>query len=446
MTNVWPRTTQGWMAVLAVTAAAALASFDRAIITLAGGPLRRDWGVTDAEFGVLSGFAFAIPMALLAIPVGRLADRVSRKLVLLCGVSVWSLMTALSGAAGSLGVLLVARVGVGGGEAVMSPTAGPILADYFPPERRSRATSVYFLRAHFGQAAAFVFGGALLFRLDRLPPRTLPLVGTVQGWQLLFPIAGAAGLIVLVLAAIMREPARRELMRSVQGTERWTKRAVVEYVAARAGAFAVLLGVPALLAIGFTPLLVFLPTLLQRAHGLSVDRAGALIGAVGLPMAIVGTLLAGVLGDRVVRRATRGGHARLLAWATALAAPFMVAVPLAANGNMAVAALAAGLIFHSIGLAVPAMAVQAIVPNEMRGQLVGAIAMLTGLVGWGIGPALAGWLSDTIGSLPLALALVLGIAYPSAGLIAFSGLGAYDRAAGAAVESRGLARSLSASA
>lgn len=441
MTNVWPRATQGWMAVLAVTAASALASFDRAIITLAGGPLRRDWGVTDAEFGVLSGFAFAIPMALLAIPVGRLADRVSRKLVLFCGVAVWSLMTGLSGIAGSLGALLVARVGVGAGEAVMSPTAVPILADYFPPERRSRATSVYFLGTHFGQAAAFVVGGALLFRLDRLPPRTLPFVGMVHGWQLLFPIAGAAGVIVLALAALMREPARRELMRSAERNEGWTTRAALEYVRARAGAFAVLLGVPALLAIGFTPLLVFLPTLLQRSHGLSVDRAGALIGAVGLPMAIVGTLLAGVLGDRVIRRATRGGHARLLAWATALAAPFMVAVPLAANGNLAVAALAAGLIFHSIGLAVPAMAVQSIAPNQMRGQLVGAIAMLTGVLGWGIGPALAGWVSDTVGSLPLALALVLGVAYPSAALIAFSGLGAYDRAAGAGALSRPLSAS-----
>jgi MFS family permease len=424
----WPARAHARLAVAALAASSALGAFDRAIITLVGEPLRRDLGITDAQFGMVAGAAFALPLAFLAVPLGRLADRRSRKAILACGVAVWSFMTAACGAVKSLGALLVARAGVGVGEASLPPTALPILADYFPVERRSRATSLYYLGTHLGQAAAYALGGVLLARLATLEPMIVPVVGRVFGWQLLFPIAGLLGLLVLALVLAMKEPPRRELMMT-SGEAVFRPSEVASYLRHRARAFAAVLLAPTLVAIGFYSLIVFLPTLLQRVHGWPVDRAGAMLAAVGLPATVVGTLLAGVLADRVTGRGTPGGHARLLAFAILGAAPFCIAVPLAATGNLAIAALAAGLLFFSFGFALPTMAIQVVAPNRMRGQLVGLYIMSTGLLGYGLGPAVTGMLSDLFGSLPRSLAVMLALTYPTAGLITLWSLPAYTRVA-----------------
>ena len=183
---------------------------------------------------------------------------------------------------------------------------------------------------------------------------------------------------------------------------------------------------PPLLAVGFSALVVFLPMLLQRAHQWPIERAGVALAAVGLPVAISGSLLAGALGRRV---APTGGHARLLAWAIALAAPCCIAIPLMPSGGLAVGVLGISLLFYSICLALPPMAIQAIAPNEMRGQLVGTLHLLTGLLGLGLGPVVAGFISDRVGSLPVALAVVLGATFPLAAVVAFSCVAAYERVA-----------------
>jgi MFS family permease len=167
-----------------------------------------------------------------------------------------------------------------------------------------------------------------------------------------------------------------------------------------------------------------------------VDRAGAVLGAIALPMAIAGALAAGHLGDRAARRETTGGHARLLLWASVLAAPCCIAMPLMPNGYAAVVMLAGGTLFAVAGFALPQMAIQAIAPNRMRGQLTGLLLMLTGLVGYGVGPAVAGLVSDALGSLPRALALVAGATLPAAALVAYLGLAAYERAAEEAARRR----------
>lgn len=413
---------QATIVVAALAGASALASFDRAIVTIAGPQLRRDLGVTDTQFGLLSGLAFAVPLALVGVLAGRLADRTSRKRLLIAGVTLWSVMTGLCGVTRSLGALFLARIGVGAGEATLAPAAMSMLADAFPPARRAGPVSAYFVGAHAGQGLAFALGGVLLHRLDAL-----------GRWQWIFPLAGLFGLLAVVLLALVREPPRRERMRTEVGERPLRIAEVIAYVRERAAAFAVILVAPPLVAVGFSALVVFLPMLLQRAHAWPIDRAGTVLATVGLPATIGGSVLAGALGRRV---APVGGHARVLAWAIALAAPPCIAIPLVPSGALAVALLGTGLLFYSICLALPPMAIQAIAPNEMRGQLVGALHLLTGLLGLGVGPVVAGSISDAVGSLPAALAVLLGATYPLAGLVAFSCIAAYERVACASADWR----------
>ena len=414
-TTPWPGRRETRVAVVALASASALGSFDRAIVTVAGHQMRRDFGLTDTEFGLLSGLAFAAPLALGGLLAGRLADRTSRQRLLQGGVALWSVMTALCGATRSLGALFLARIGVGAGEAALAPAALSMLADHFPRERRAGPVAAYFVGAHLGQGLAFALGGALLARLD------------ARGhWQLIFPIAGLLGLAVVALLAFVREPERRERLRTAAGERPLRVAEVAAYVGRRAPAFAAVLVAPPLLAVGFSALVVFLPMLLQRAHQWPIERAGVALAAVGLPAAISGSLLAGALGRRA---APTGGHARLLAWAIALAAPCCVAIPLMPSGGLTVGVLGVGLLFYSLCLALPPMAIQAIAPNQMRGQLVGTLHLLTGLVGLGLGPVVAGSISDRVGSLPAALAVVLGVTFPLAAVVAFSCARAYERVA-----------------
>jgi MFS family permease len=414
-TATWPGRRETRLAVIALAGASALASFDRAIVTVAGHQLRRDFGMTDTQFGLLSGLAFAAPLALVGMLAGRLADRGSRKRLLLIGVTVWSVMTAACGATRSLATLFLARIGVGAGEATLAPAAMSMLADAFPPDRRARPVSAYFVGTHVGQGLAFALGGTMLQQLD------------ARGrWQLVFPLAGLLGLLVIALLALVREPDRRERVRTDAGERPLRVADVMAYVRRRARAFAVVLVAPPLLAVGFSALVVFLPMMLQRVHQWPIDRAGAALGAVGVPAAISGSLLAGALGRRV---APVGGHARLLAWAVALSAPFCIAIPLMPSGALAVGVLGIGLLFYSMCLALPPMAIQAIAPNQMRGQLVATLHLFTGLMGLGVGPVVAGSISDAIGDLPTALAVLLGATYPLAAVVAFSCVPAYERVA-----------------
>jgi hypothetical protein len=113
----------------------------------------------------------------------------------------------------------------------------------------------------------------------------------------------------------------------------------------------------------------------------------------------------------------------------ALSAPFCIAIPLMPSGALAVGVLGIGLLFYSMCLALPPMAIQAIAPNQMRGQLVATLHLFTGLMGLGVGPVVAGSISDAIGDLPTALAVLLGATYPLAAVVAFSCVPAYERVA-----------------
>ena len=146
--------------VLAVLLAGyTLSSFDRSVLNLLLEPIRIEFGASDAQLGLLSGLAFAFFYSTLSIPIATLADRWSRRKVLALSILLWTLMTALCGAAGSFAVLLLARVGVGMGQSGASPTSHSLIAGYFPPQRRATALGIFTLGAAAGSMLAGLFGG-----------------------------------------------------------------------------------------------------------------------------------------------------------------------------------------------------------------------------------------------------------------------------------------------
>ena len=194
--------------VALLTIANASAWIDRYVLGLLVGPLRRDLGISDVHVSLLMGLPFAIFYTALGLPIGRLADRASRRGIIAWSVAVWSVMTMLCGTARSFGALLAARIGVSIGEAGLTPPAYSMISDAFPPERLSTAMSVFSIGIFLGAGFANVFGGAIVLMVGNDLSWTLPVVGALRPWQAIFILVGAPGLLIALLMRTVPEPAR----------------------------------------------------------------------------------------------------------------------------------------------------------------------------------------------------------------------------------------------
>ncbi len=189
--------------MLGVLLAAYILSFvDRNVLAILVGPIRQQFEISDFQFSLLHGWAFTLFYIVLGVPIGWLADRFSRRWIIIVGVSFWSLMTALCGFARSFGSLFLVRVGVGVGEATLSPAAYSLMSDYFPPERLRWATSVFAMGITLGTGASYMVGGFLYEFFSSVDLSHIALLADVQPWQATFITVGLAGFLVVALLAL----------------------------------------------------------------------------------------------------------------------------------------------------------------------------------------------------------------------------------------------------
>jgi len=165
--------------VVGVLLLAYISSFiDRQIISLLVKPIKTSFGITDTQMGVLMGLSFAVLYTLLGIPIGLMADRMNRKRIISWGIFVWSIMTVFCGIAGSYSLFFLARVGVGIGEAALSPAAYSIISDYFPKKKLATALSVYNMGIYLGSGLSILIGAALRSMIGK-ENIVLPFVGEI---------------------------------------------------------------------------------------------------------------------------------------------------------------------------------------------------------------------------------------------------------------------------
>jgi MFS family permease len=194
----------GWYVVCVLTLAYVVSFLDRQILALMVEPIKHDLGLTDTQMSLLMGLAFGIFYTLMGVPLGRLADRTSRRALIATGVGVWCLMTASCGLARSFGQLFVARIGVGVGEAALTPAAISMISDYFPRQKRGRAIGFYNMGVSLGAGTAMVLGGVVISYVMSAAPVELPGVGELKSWQLVFMLVGLPGLAIVALMSTIR--------------------------------------------------------------------------------------------------------------------------------------------------------------------------------------------------------------------------------------------------
>ena len=391
----WPSARTGWYTTIVLAIAYFLSYMDRAIIGLLVGPIKTDLQLSDTELGLVTGFSFAVFYALAGIALGRLADNGNRKYLVTIAIATWSAMTALCGLTMSFGMLFLARVGVGVGEAGLNPAASSIISDLFPPRRRHFAITTFNVGGSLGGGLAFVLGAGLLALAETMTRTSLPFLGLLKPWQWTFLIVSTPGFALAALVYLtFREPIRR-------GTGPMTEqtvpvRDIVAYFRMNGRCFAGLFLAPAFMYMINLGYLVWGPAMFVRVHGLDLKFVGAVFGGSILLCAVTGKFLCAALVRRYEQKGYTDGPLRTLRLIAAIAAPFVCFGALIPNPYIAMAALAPGIGLLVATAVLPNIAIQTIVPNRLRGQSVALFLLGVNLIGGGLGPLVIALLTDNV--------------------------------------------------
>jgi predicted MFS family arabinose efflux permease len=357
-------------------------SIDRTLISVLAEPIKLEFGLGDAQLGLLTGLAFAISYTLAGIPLGLMVDRFRRTRLLASLVAVWSLLTFLSGFATSAFTLALARIGVGASESGASPASMSLITDYFPKERRGFALSLFYMSTPIALGISFIVGGTL---------------AATFGWRGAFFVAGGPGLLLALLVLLtIREPVRGRY-------DEYDPAAAKEKYQFREAA-QTLVAIRPLLLLMFAAVSVtiaqaglgaFMSPFLIRVHDLSVEEAGFAIGLAKSSTGIAGILIGGILADRMAKRSM---HAAPLAVGLliSLAAPFAIAAMLVADWRMAIGLVAVYNFFNYTYYGATFATYMSLAPVHMRGALAGMLAVVLSMVGYGFGPPFTGITSDLL--------------------------------------------------
>lgn len=357
---------------------ACLNYLDRYIISILMEPIRLEFALTDTQIAFLSGFVFAVFYATLGLPLARYADRGNRRKLLSIALGLWSTMTALGAAATGFWTLLLARIGVGVGEAGAAPASHSLIADYFPPERRGSALGILSAGGTVGFLLAFILGG---------------LVAQAYGWRWALLVAGIPGILVAIVVWIA-QPEPRDLQplpkASVSGSALADFHLLWKDPAYRHLIYASTLW----MFVGYGAV-QWVSAFFMRVHGLTVGEVGIYYGTVGAAATLVGALGGGILADRLAKKslvllATFPAVACIAAYPLQLPVFMLSHVP-----TILACSFIAGLVLSA---AVPAMyaVFHAILPDRLRGFGIAFLLFIGNFVGLGFGPLILGMISDAL--------------------------------------------------
>jgi MFS family permease len=393
-----------------LSAAYLLALVDRNVLTVLIEPMKRDLAISDTQFGLLQGAAFAVFYIALAVPLATLSDRWNRRNVIVGGLVVWSVSTCCAGMARSFGALFAARIGVGAGEGCLAPAAYSIFADQFDRRVLGRVIGLFHALGGLGIGGASILGG-LLYQHFASQGAASGLTGKLPAWGSTLITVGAPGVVLaLVILLLVREPARRAQARSnaiASAEER--ELTVFGALLARNGILARLLVGNAFLAIAGTALLTWAPAYLMRVFELNPGEAGVRMGVAATVSALLGPLAGGAMSDALFKRyGDRGPFAALVALAVWLIVGYAF-MPFAPNANIVallVALIGAG---YMAALSVLATTLQLQTPPPLRARVSAVWLCLNTLIGLGLGAFLVGFVNDRVFATPNAVGTSLGL-------------------------------------
>ncbi len=410
-----------------------LSFIDRQILALLVGPIRADFGISDFEYSLLAGAAFALLYAIAGLPLGRLADRYSRRMIVSGSVFFWSLMTVGCGLTKNFTQLFIARMGVGAGEAGLSPPAYSLILDSFRPQHVGFAMSFYKLGVKVGAGLALVIGGILYDFYDSLGVLSLPLVGEIKPWQATLISVGAPGMLLSLLFLTIEEPKRKGLVsEDGEALAAIPLKDVMAFIWQNRRVYLCLLLGSSMMAMAQYGSGAWYPEMFTRNHGFSKSEAGVSFGMIVLIAGSLGVMIAAWVASQFKKRGYDDANVRTMFLAAIIAVPFTVIAPLSGDPDRTLLLLWPAVLLSGSYLGIMAVSIVEITPNQMRGQITAVYIFATSMLGMALGGSVLAAFTDFLyqddALLHYSIATANGIFYPIAAILFWYCMAAYRRA------------------
>lgn len=412
----YPNPKYAWYVVVILFLAFTVSYIDRQIMSLLVEPMKADLGISDSKIGLLQGAAFTIFYTFAGIPLGRLADKKNRRNIIVVGMFLWSIMTAVCGLARSFWFLFAARIGVGAGEACLSPAANSMITDYFPKNKRGKPVALYFMGVYVGVGMSYILGGLVIDMVATADQILLPLIGEIQPWQLTFMIVSLPGLVLVAVMFTVKEPVRRGLVSSPEDTveassdlENASAAQVSGGLLSRisadpAGNFFLQhkrtyltlflgFGLGGSMAIAFFAWII---ALFGRIHGWESSEIGYAFGIIVMVSGTLGIVMSGIIADKLLEKGQQDAFLKVALWAVLGAMIFGGAAVTVGNAYLALALLCPAVACFGMPVALAPAAVNHITPNQFRGQAIAIYVFVVGIISNSIGPFAPGFLNDYV--------------------------------------------------
>jgi len=366
--------------VLAVLFVVYVVNFiDRQILAILLEPIKNDLQVSDTAMGFLTGFAFAIFYTFTGIPIARWADRGSRTTIIAIGLFLWSTMTGLSGLARNFFQLALARIGVGVGEACASPASHSLISDYFPPEHRATALSIYNMGACVGLLFGIFIGG---------------WIAEYYGWRVAFFVVGFPGIALAAVVKYSVAELPRGHSEGLNNAEQYTTGEVFRYMW-RLRSFRHLTFASSLYTFATYGLITWVPAFLMRTHEMSISQVATWYGPILGVGSATGTFIGGVVCDSLIKK-----DIRWQSWICALGGivmvPFLLLFLFLPNYVLALSCYIPALVFGAFFIGPTFAMAQGLAKLSMRAVASSVVIFFNNLIGMGLGAQVVGILNDIL--------------------------------------------------
>lgn len=394
---------RNWLIAVLLAACYTLSYIDRQIISLLIEPIKRSLEISDTQFGLMQGVSFSFFYVAASLPLAWLADRTRRSRLISACVTFWSLMTMACAFAGNFWYMLAARIGIAAGESGLPPAALSTLADRFDTRRLATATSLFMLAPFLGGGFALAGGGALYAAIGRWDRTDLPIFSGLEDWQWVFLIVGAPGVIAALLLLLIRDQ-KPQVQVQRKGVGELVQFFRQEWRVASVYCLAV-----GLLMTVLSSYVTWLPAAIMRSKGVDEATMGTLFGPIYLLAGASGTISAGVL------ISLRGGADPVKAILRYMLLMLALLWPIGAFGLLGtsfyleLALMGVALFLLSSVTSLSSLPFQYIAPVHLRAQALAVLAAVAAMFGTGLGPVLAGLISDSLASADHPMSLSLSI-------------------------------------
>lgn len=370
--------------IVLLTAAFAVNLLDRHILNITLNDIGNEFNLSDLQLGSLSGFAFAVIFVLIGFPAAKLSRQGNRKKMVLGAITIWSVMTAVTGTASNFVQLILCRIGVGVGEGGFMPPAHAMIAASYPPEKRGAALALFSSGANIGLFLSFLVGG---------------IIASLYGWRTAFFVAAIPGLIIAILLFLfLREPMVDQSAKNDQSDKLKSPkfRPVLKILMSNPSSKHAIIGA-VLTAIVGAGAVTWIATFLARSHGLSPAQAGIYFAlTVGIGGAFMSYFI-GVLSDRLGLKSPQW-RLKLIAIVILIAKPFAIAFYLLDHTVLALSLFVIPAVLGSVFTGPTFAHLYSRVEPEQRPLVTAIMMFLFNLIGLGLGPVIVGAISDGLAS------------------------------------------------